>query len=110
MIKFNQHHILNTETGVKARVSYHVGTRTDGRAAVTIYAKDYGHDLAKALPAAEYQNNTDSMTDYFEHGRVVLFADNPLYPAALATAQAVDAKREARWAANSARRAARLAA
>lgn len=99
MIKFNQHHVLNTETGAKARVSYSIGNRTDGRACVTIYAKDYGHELADVMPAADYQNDTDISTDYFAHGRVVLFADNPLYPAALATAQLLDAKREARWAA-----------
>lgn len=99
MIKFNQHHVLNTETGAKARVSYSIGNRVDGRAAVTIYAKDYGHDLAHALPQAEYQNNTETMTDYFEHGRVVLFSDHPLYAAALKTAQLLEQKREARWAA-----------
>lgn len=47
---FKQHHVLNTETGAKARVSYSIGNRTDGRDCVTIYAKDYGHELASRTP------------------------------------------------------------
>ena len=80
MIKFNKHHVTNgTE---KARVFYSKTTRTDGREAVTLYAKDYGGALGRIF-ASEYQNDTDSMTDYFDQGRVVLFADHPLYAQAL---------------------------
>jgi len=43
---------------------------------VTIYAKDYTNTLA-ALFAGSYVNNSDSMTDYFEKGKVVLFEDHP---------------------------------
>lgn len=103
MIKFNQHAVVNTETGKKARVHYSIGNRTDGRQCVTIYAKDYGNTLAGVI---DYTNNSDIMTDYFEKDRAVIFADIPLYSSALATAKAAEAKmraaieaRQARWAA-----------
>lgn len=83
MIKFQKFYVTNGET--KARVHYHHGNLTDGRECVTLYAKDYGHDLGAVFAdVADYQNDTDSMTDYFEKGRVRIFPDSPLYPAALA--------------------------
>ena len=85
MIKFNKFNVTNTETKEKARVHYSVGNRIDGRAAVTIYAKDYINTLGSIF-SDEYQNDTDIMTDYFEKGRVVLFENNPHYTAALARA------------------------
>ena len=72
----------------KARVHYSLDNRTDGRACVTIYAKDYDRALGHVFAGDEYKNDTDSMTDYFEKGRVVLFADHPLYAAARARATA----------------------
>ena len=87
MIKFNKYNVTNTETKEKSRVFYTVDGRVDGREAVTIYAKDYGSELG-AIFSSEYENDTDSMTDYFETGKVVLFADHPLYQPALERASA----------------------
>lgn len=81
MIKFQKFYV--TDGAIKARVWYKIDGRTDGRSSVTLYAKDYDGNLGKIFPGDEYQNNTDLMTDYFEKGRVVLFAGHKLYPAAL---------------------------
>ena len=81
MIKFNKHHVTDGTT--KARVWYSKDNRTDGRACVTIYSKDYDRALGRLFDA-EYANDTDLMTDYFDKGKVVLFADHPLYSAACA--------------------------
>lgn len=85
MVKFNKYHVA--KNGAKARVWYSINNRADGREAVTIYAKDYTRTLGEVF-ATEYVNETDISTDYFEKGRVVLFADHPLYAAAKARAEA----------------------
>lgn len=90
-ITFNLHAVVNTQTKAKARVHYSVGNRIDGRACVTIYAKDYGNELFDVF--GDCENNSDMMTDYFEKSRFVVFADSPLYSAALSTAKAIQAKR-----------------
>ncbi len=79
-IKFNRYHVTNGTT--KARVHYALDNRTDGRKCVTIYAKDYTGEMGKIF--ADYINNTDSMADYFEKGKTVLFETNPLYAQARA--------------------------
>jgi hypothetical protein len=101
MIKFNKFNVTNGTD--KAKISYSLDNRTDGRNCVTLYAKDYDRALGHIF-FEEYINNSDSMTDYFEKGRVVLFDDHPLYAAARAQAEAVqkawnikmEAKREVR--------------
>lgn len=84
MVKFNKHHV--TDGQLKARVWYSLDNRIDGRKCVTLYAKDYGNVLAHIVPA-EYENNTDTQTDYFEKGRVKLFEGHPMYAAARARAE-----------------------
>lgn len=79
MVKFNKYYVTNGTH--KARVYYSVDNRTDGRECVTIYAKDYCNSLHLIISDG-YINNSDSVTDYFERGRVVLFSDHPLYSAA----------------------------
>ena len=91
MIKFNLYNVVDTETGAKARVSYSIGNRTDGREAVTIYDKDHARNLSKIFNNAK--NDTDSTTDYFETDRVVIFKGDAHYEAALATANRLIAKR-----------------
>jgi len=81
MLKFNKHHV--TDGATKARVHYSLDNRVDGRKCVTIYAKDFSGALGK-LFAADYANDTDMQTDYFDKGRAVLFASHPLYAAARA--------------------------
>ena len=95
-IKFNMHHVTNGT--VKARCHYSLDNRWDGRKCVTIYAKDYCRALGEVL-ADVYQNDTDTQTDYFDQGRAVLFEDHPLYAAARARAEAINAAREAKRAA-----------
>lgn len=70
-----------TKGKLKARVHYSLDNRVDGRACVTIYDRDYGDDLRAIIPTG-YENDTDSMVDYFDRGRVVLFEGHPLYEAA----------------------------
>ena len=101
MIKFNKHNVTNGTH--KAKITYSLDNRMDGRSCVTIYAKDYDRNLGHIF-FEEYINNSDSMTDYFEKGRVVLFEDHPLYVVARSQAEAVqkawqikmEAKREFR--------------
>lgn len=83
-IKFNKYNVTNGQQ--KARVFYSLDNRADGRKCVTMYAKDYDRSLGKIF-ADEYKNDTDSMTDYFDQGRVVLFESHPLYAAARARAE-----------------------
>lgn len=86
MIKFNKYHVTNGS--IKAKIYYSVDNRMDGRKCVTLYAKDYGREL-ESLFYGEYVNNSDSMTDYFEKGRVTLFEDNPLYSSARSRAESI---------------------
>ena len=86
-IKFNKFNVTNTETKEKARIHYSLDNRIDGRKCVTMYAKDYSSTLGKIF-ASEYKNESDSMTDYFETGKVVLFEGHALYAEARKTAAA----------------------
>lgn len=80
-IKFNKYHVTDGEN--KARCFYSLDNRCDGRKCVTIYAKDYSRKLG-AIFSDDYQNDTDSQTDYFDKGKVVLFEDHPHYAEARA--------------------------
>lgn len=75
-MKFMKHYVTDGTT--KARVWYSLDNRMDGRKCVTIYAKDYGHELGALLPDT-YENNTDLMTDYFDKGKVLLFENHHFY-------------------------------
>ena len=92
MVKFNLLNVKNTETGASAKVFYSVNNRRDGRDCVTIYEKSYKGELRKVFPDL-YQNNSDGMADYFEKDKVVLFSDNPHYPAALEAVARLEEKR-----------------
>jgi len=98
MIKFNLYNVVNKETGDKAKVSYHISNRVDGRECVTLYEKEYSRNLSKVF-AGQATNNSDSMTDYFESTKMVFFTDHPLYEQALAAAKRWEAKWKARRAA-----------
>ena len=105
-IKFNLYNV--TDGTHKARCFYSLDNRCDERKCVTIYARDYGSDLGKMFDAADYKNDTDSMTDYFDEGRVVLFEDHPMYEHARARVEAHHATFERKQAAK--QQARRLAA
>ena len=94
-IKFNLHNVTNGTA--KARVHYSTSRRVDGPPHVTIYSKDYGHALA-AVPAAHLTLATDTRAENSVVGGAVLFADHPLYAAALAAANRASAAWDARWA------------
>ena len=96
-IKFQQHRVVDTATKLKARVTYSIDNRGNDRPCVTLYAKDYANSLGKIIPDA-YRNDTDSMTDYFERGRVTLFSDHPLYVAAREAANNAKAAWDERYA------------
>ncbi len=83
-IKFNKFFVTDGTT--KARINYSLDNRSDGRKVVTLYAKDYLRSLAPMF-VNEVENNTDSMTDYFETDTVRLFEDHPLYAVARARAE-----------------------
>jgi hypothetical protein len=87
-IKFNKYNVSNTINGKKARIFYSTSARTDGREAVTLYHKDYSDALYQVFGSEIYKNDTDTMTDYFDQGRVVIFSDHPLYAQAKARADA----------------------
>ena len=87
MIKFNKHNVTNGTS--KARVTYSAFKMiSTGQDCVTIYAKS-GHEgrTLSDMFGAEYENNSDMMTDYFEAGRVRILSNNPLYAAALERAK-----------------------
>lgn len=92
-IKFNQHHVTNGT--VKVGVRYSHCTLINGRTAVTLYAKGYDGNLSTIFQ--NVQNDTDSMTDYFEKDRVRIYEEDALYPAAKARAEANEAKVRARY-------------
>ena len=83
-IKFQKHYVTNGS--VKARVHYSAFRMvTTGQQCVTLYAKNYADgNLLSEIFSDGYENNTDTMTDYFEKGRVRILADHPLYEQAIA--------------------------
>lgn len=73
---------------------------------LTIYKRDYGRFSALVHGCFEVQNDSDSMTDYFEKDRIRVLPGHPLYAEVLAAKAAADkheaarrAKRDAKWAA-----------
>ena len=89
MTKFHRYFVTDGTT--RARVHYSCDNRADRRVCVTLYAKDYSDSLGRLF--AEYQNDTDFQTDYFDKGKVVLFETHPLFAPARAVALAVDGRR-----------------
>lgn len=87
-IKFNKHNVTNGTTKARCHYSHsmHYGMPGEQREAIVIYAKDYNSGLGRMFDD-EYKNETDSMTDYFEKGRVVLRPEHPLFSAAMERVQ-----------------------
>lgn len=92
MLKFNLHHILNTETKDKIKVSYSINESREGVAYVAIYAKNYGVQFVGLIAGAT--NDSDCMTDYFQTDCVMLTKGHEHFEAALATAKAIQDKRK----------------
>jgi hypothetical protein len=103
-VKFQMYYV--SDGAVKAPVLfYSLDNHVSGKPCVTICAKDYSGNLGKIPELRDgYQNDTDVMTDYFDHGRVRLFENHPLYAAARARAEANLEVRKARGEARAAKR------
>lgn len=86
-IKFNLYNVTDGEK--KAKVSYSLDNRADGRKCVTIYAESYSSDLAAIFDGEGYVNKSDPMTDYFERGRVVFTEDSPRYAEVRSAVEAI---------------------
>lgn len=61
---------------------------------VTIYARDYSRFSQEVREYFTVQNNTDSMTDYFDTDRIRVTPNHPLYTDVLEAFFKQDAKRE----------------
>ena len=81
VIKLKKFYCQN-DNGAKVRCWYSYGKLIDGRACVTIYAKEYGKQLSNVFDADRVSNETEIMTDYFEKDKVRIFEDDKLWEAA----------------------------
>lgn len=90
-VKFMAHFVEGN--GVKARVWY--SAHSGG---VSIYSKDYDRKLGKAVEGSGlvYKNDTDTMTDYFDKGRVEVRLGSEHYAAVKARVEANLAARAAK--------------
>ena len=77
---------------------------------ITIYARDYRRFSAAVRAHFAVENNSDTMTDYFEQDRIRVRPDHPLYPQVKAAMEASEASRERRAQAMAERRASARAA
>jgi hypothetical protein len=105
-IRFQLFAVVNKTNGQKARAFYSLDNRADGRRCITIYDKDYGRDLLKVFDGTDvaYENDTDSMTDYFDKGRVRIFETSSLYVEARKAVEEILAKQAKKREAKLARR------
>lgn len=100
---------IKVNNGTLQKATYNKGCYTpasglpDGT--ITLYAKHYTGFTREVWEAFDVQNDSDSMTDYFETDRIRVKPDHPLYTEVLAACQASDdhyrkmqAKREERYA------------
>ena len=69
--------------------SYPAGT-------ITIYARDYCRFSAKVNACFAVENDTDTMTDYFDDDKIRVIPGHPLYKAVCAAMAAQDARRTRR--------------
>lgn len=73
-----QAHGIKTENGVE-KCRYTVSQLLNGKNAITIYAAEYGHFSDEVRKHFTVENDTDSMTDYFEKDRIRVYPDHPLF-------------------------------
>ncbi|MDA9072748.1 hypothetical protein N9K75_02615 [bacterium] len=96
MVKFF-YNGLKTETGAKLqKASYSKGYYTPESGipadSITIYATQYTRFTKEIKEVFTVENDSDSMTDYFEHDRIRVAPTHPLY----ADVSAAHAKAQAR--------------
>lgn len=95
VVKFNLYNVTHIVTKAKCRVYYSLDNRADGRKCITLFSKCILESL-KPIFGDIVQNNTDSMSDYFEKDRVTIFEDHPCYPRWRAQVEAIKAKLSAK--------------
>lgn len=95
-IRFLKFKVVNDEAKTSAKVWYSLDNRTDGRKCVYINEEGYNRDLSKVFTNDMVENKTDTMTDYFEKDRVILFEDHPLYKEARALVEKYKSERQAK--------------
>ena len=93
MIKFNLYNVVNTDNGNKARVNYCLDNDIRADRSVTLYGKTVLEDLCGVFGNEEVDNDSDSMTDYYESDSVTLFENSKYYEAAREAAERLKAKR-----------------
>lgn len=62
---------------------YSIGGRGDGKNIITIYAKNYGRFGIGASKEFLVENDTDTMTDYFDTDKIRIPENHPRYQEAL---------------------------
>lgn len=80
--------------GSYSKGSYHPSSNIPA-GSITIYARDY-----KSFPKVEglnIENNTDTMTDYFDNDKIRVTPDNKYYKEVNAAFEKQEAKRQARF-------------
>lgn len=95
-IRFLKFKVVNDEAKTSAKVWYSLDNRTDGRKCVYINAEGYADNLSTVFTDEPVENKTDTMTDYFEKDRVILFEDHPLYKEVRAIVEKYKAERQAK--------------
>lgn len=63
---------------------------------ITIYARDYSRFSDKVRACFKVENDTDTMTDYFDDDRIRVIPSHPLYSQVQAAMRAQESHREAR--------------
>jgi len=82
-IKFRKYYV--TDGVIKAKVFYHIEKSCSEITKVFICEYYYTSGLRKIFPDL-YENNTDSLVDYYETGSVTLTKDHVLFESALEAA------------------------
>jgi len=89
-MKFKQNYIENN--GVKANCYY----RMNRDETIEVVEDRYGYFIDLDLTGFTYENNSDSMADYFERGRILIRKGDKFYEEAKKAMESKEASREKR--------------
>lgn len=77
-ITFHKHYVTNGTDKARVRYSYYgITSPYEPKKSITMYEKDYERNLGKVFTNVE--NDSDSMTDYFEENRVRVYEGEPQF-------------------------------